>query len=556
MACPELEEARKNLPAVLRHLTNISLESMADLLPERPDADSLMLKHFERVSALCAQIQVDESTLNPRWNKAFGTSSHSWTGGDPDGLPRGGMPYFCPSGWVRFSLNVCPDDEFEDLYSEMSYLYHVTKSKYVGSILTSGLRASTGLSYCGAEEHAVYMSPSIEYCAHPRYGCIEYNPETQRWIQVVLQCRADATKVWKVEPETLDCDEFGLTVDSNIGNDEMEWLFKPNFTDSVTGSKFLSNVIVCTGIMVRVTKEHPLDLSYWWSQNLDYAAHFGLCMLRVDPLQAPMKAHDWTRIGQVVMKSYSFRGNFLDTDFKLLRFGEVNMGKAWMSPLPFGKGSMRFAWYLRTTRGMFVVKSYNQETLDFIGDVLRKTENDAFRKDVATYLVAQEYAKIWNADIAKTETFGWSLNFLEPFIFQIDGKPYFAEKYVKGDFVKWNTNTGDTNMSEDATRNHMHKVASAFSHFTFNESKGEVMVVDLQGFDNPSGVLFTDPQMHTRRFRGGSQDRKVDLLYRRFSLGNLGRTGMIRFFLNHSCEDSPCVSWGMKNPIHDSTTWA
>lgn len=70
-------------------------------------------------------------------------------------------------------------------------LYHGTKGKHVGSILTSGFRGSEGLCFCGKDESAVYFSPSIEYSGHPRYSSIEFNPETRTYIQIILQCRVN-----------------------------------------------------------------------------------------------------------------------------------------------------------------------------------------------------------------------------------------------------------------------------------------------------------------------------------------------------------------------------
>ena len=188
-----MEEAARHLPGILDLLTTLALESTAQLLPEQEgvDLDAILGDQHARLSQLCAQIQLNEDKFNPRWNKSYGKgrSNTFWSGGLKDGQSRGGVPYFCPSGWVRFALKVCDDAEFGERFKEWGYLYHGTNGKYVGSILASGLRGSTGLCFCGSDESAVYMSPSIEYCGHPRYGRIQYNPETRRYVQVVLQCR-------------------------------------------------------------------------------------------------------------------------------------------------------------------------------------------------------------------------------------------------------------------------------------------------------------------------------------------------------------------------------
>ena len=58
----------------------------------------------------------------------------------------------------------------------------------------------------------------------------------------------------------------------------------------------------------------------------------------------------------------------------------------------------------------------------------------------------------------------------------------------------------------------------AFSHFTFERSGHQLVVVDIQGV----GDLWTDPQIHTAD-GGGYGD------------GNLGTKGMALFFHSHTC---------------------
>jgi hypothetical protein len=58
----------------------------------------------------------------------------------------------------------------------------------------------------------------------------------------------------------------------------------------------------------------------------------------------------------------------------------------------------------------------------------------------------------------------------------------------------------------------------AFSHFTFERSGHELIVVDIQGV----GDLYTDPQIHS----ASGQD---------YGDGNLGTRGMALFFNSHAC---------------------
>ena len=60
--------------------------------------------------------------------------------------------------------------------------------------------------------------------------------------------------------------------------------------------------------------------------------------------------------------------------------------------------------------------------------------------------------------------------------------------YVSGDYVKYNSNSGYINDKN------LRRTPQAFSHFTFERSEHQLIVVDVQGV----GDLYTDPQVQLR----------------------------------------------------------
>lgn len=87
-----------------------------------------------------------------------------------------------------------------------------------------------------------------------------------------------------------------------------------------------------------------------------------------------------------------------------------------------------------------------------------------------------------------------------------------CEPVLQGQYLKHNNNDGAV-----ASRR---LVPQAFSHFTYESSRRDLLVCDIQGV----GDYYTDPQIVTRDGKG-------------HGLGNTGGEGIRKFLSTHVCND-------------------
>jgi len=124
------------------------------------------------------------------------------------------------------------------------------------------------------------------------------------------------------------------------------------------------------------------------------------------------------------------------------------------------------------------------------------------------------------------------LNYLE-----LPDKPFCTQEQVlAGTWVKYNNNSGMV-MREEGTPNH--DVIQAFSHWTYEFTRANIMIVDCQGVYDNRGKIFTlsDPAVHCKDVT-------------RFGGTNLGKDGFKRFFKTHICNDI-CSHLSLTMPTFD-----
>ncbi|EGG15107.1 myosin heavy chain kinase [Cavenderia fasciculata] len=171
---------------------------------------------------------------------------------------------------------------------------------------------------------------------------------------------------------------------------------------------------------------------------------------------------------------------------------------------PFAQGSCRTAHKLQ---------DWSKPDQRLVGkfSTNKKTTRDSYFTDV----LMQTFCAKWTEKFNEMKP-PKPITFLPSYVYElIDHPPPYpvcgGEPFIDGEYKKHNNNSGY--VSSDA-RN----TPQAFSHFSFEHSNHELLIVDIQGVND----FYTDPQIHTKSAQG-------------FGEGNLGETGFHKFLQTHKC---------------------
>ncbi|XP_031755066.1 transient receptor potential cation channel subfamily M member 7 isoform X12 [Xenopus tropicalis] len=169
---------------------------------------------------------------------------------------------------------------------------------------------------------------------------------------------------------------------------------------------------------------------------------------------------------------------------------------------------------------LFLPKSFLPEVVNTWSSIYKEdTVLQLCLREIQQQRAAQKLLFAFNQ--MKPKSIPYSPRFLEVFLMYCHsaGQWFTVEECMTGRFRKYNNNTGN----ENVPTNKLEKTMLAFSHWTYEYTRGEFLVLDLQGV----GENLTDPSVIKAWGR-----RSQDMI---FGPANLGEDAIKNFCSKHQC---------------------
>ncbi|PWA18942.1 hypothetical protein CCH79_00004836 [Gambusia affinis] len=182
---------------------------------------------------------------------------------------------------------------------------------------------------------------------------------------------------------------------------------------------------------------------------------------------------------------------------------------------------------------LYIVKSFLPEVVQTWQSIYKEeTVLHLCLREIQQQRAAQKLTVAFNQ--IRPKTIPYSPRFLEVFLLYCHsaGQWFAIEECITGEFRKFNNNNGD----EIVPTNLLEETMLAFSHWTYEYTRGELLVLDLQGV----GEILTDPSVIKSGEKGS-----YDMI---FGPANLGDDAIRNFRTKHHC-NSCCRK--LKLPAND-----
>ncbi|XP_059570623.1 transient receptor potential cation channel subfamily M member 7 isoform X2 [Alligator mississippiensis] len=169
---------------------------------------------------------------------------------------------------------------------------------------------------------------------------------------------------------------------------------------------------------------------------------------------------------------------------------------------------------------LYIIKSFLPEVVNTWSSIYKEdTVLHLCLREIQQQRAAQKLTFAFNQ--MKPKSIPYSPRFLEVFLLYCHsaGQWFAVEECMTGEFGKYNNNNGD----EIIPTNMLEEVMLAFSHWTYEYTRGELLVLDLQGV----GENLTDPSV----IKAGEK-RSYDMV---FGPANLGEDAIKNFRAKHHC---------------------